>query len=344
MGLKNADEILPHVQDVIEFAVNEECMTYNGSCSQYEPFVNPKEWYARAKPVYHVEYVSHTIVNGTNSTTNTTELTAPTSAHRKRQIGLLNPFALIAGLLKPLFPSYRHSGIDPVFGADKVIIANENYPNLTQFELRKELCAGNKPALGRRLNTIIKAMNLGGWVMYCDGEVVTTITRPSNNGHVDAPAGYNATTGAVASKDDDSSDSSSSTTTTGSDASSAAGTNSTIAPFANASTTDAARRRLVGVSSLDLSQDDILFAPFDPLPAEHHAEFQKKTEEILNNYEKVMEDFEAAANDEDGEAVYVHPAWRYSNNRGARRDVVSSPSAQQVLERRQGRVAVSFGL
>lgn len=342
MGLKNADEILPHVQDVLEFAVNEECMTYNGSCSQYEPFVNPKEWYARAKPVYHVEYVSHTIVNGTNSTTNATAPTAPIPAHRKRQIGLLNPFALIADLLKPLFPMYGHSGIDAVVDADKVIIANENYPNLTQFELRKELCGGNKPALGRRLNTIIKAMNLGGWVMYCDGEVVTTVTRPSNNGHIDAPANYNATTGAVASKDDDGSDSSSGNSTSP-DAASVAGTNATAAPFTNASTTDAARRRFLGSSPLDVSQDDILFAPFDPLPAEHYAESRRKTEEILNNYEKVMDDFEAAANDEDGEAVYVHPAWRYANNRGARRDVMSSPSAQQIVERRQGRVAVSFG-
>jgi hypothetical protein len=48
-GLKNAEEIISSVQDVVSFAVNEECVTVDGSCDAYASF---------GKPVYHIEYPS----------------------------------------------------------------------------------------------------------------------------------------------------------------------------------------------------------------------------------------------------------------------------------------------
>jgi hypothetical protein len=58
MGLKNALGILGQVGSSMEFAVNEECATYNG-CRAYEPFLRS------GKPVYHIEYVTFNIRNGT---------------------------------------------------------------------------------------------------------------------------------------------------------------------------------------------------------------------------------------------------------------------------------------
>lgn len=49
IGLKNAEEIIPTVQDDIEFAVNEEC-TKTGKCGLYLPLLNS------GKPVFHIEY------------------------------------------------------------------------------------------------------------------------------------------------------------------------------------------------------------------------------------------------------------------------------------------------
>jgi hypothetical protein len=47
---KNAIDILPAVQDVVQFAVNEACGEW-GQCGEYSPFV-------QTKPVFHVEYLS----------------------------------------------------------------------------------------------------------------------------------------------------------------------------------------------------------------------------------------------------------------------------------------------
>ncbi|KAF2435990.1 hypothetical protein EJ08DRAFT_624412 [Tothia fuscella] len=43
------------------------------------------------------------------------------------------------------------------------------------------MCLSGKP-LGGRMSTVIKEMNLNGWVMYCDGKVHTTNTKPGNTG------------------------------------------------------------------------------------------------------------------------------------------------------------------
>lgn len=64
IGLKNALEILPRVQSVVEFAVNEQCAAVEiAECSRYSTFV-------KTKPVFHIEYVpgdanSHTPLTDT---------------------------------------------------------------------------------------------------------------------------------------------------------------------------------------------------------------------------------------------------------------------------------------
>ncbi len=49
IGLKNGIEVIPQVLDVVDFAVNEECLTYH-ECAAYAPLL------ARGKAVFHVEY------------------------------------------------------------------------------------------------------------------------------------------------------------------------------------------------------------------------------------------------------------------------------------------------
>jgi len=49
IGLKNSEQILPQVQNDIQFAVNEACQVA-GDCKAYGPFL------AQGKPVFHIEY------------------------------------------------------------------------------------------------------------------------------------------------------------------------------------------------------------------------------------------------------------------------------------------------
>jgi endo-alpha-1,4-polygalactosaminidase (GH114 family) len=49
-GLKNAQEILSEVTEIVQFAVNEQCSASSG-CTEYDSFL------ATGKPVFHIEYV-----------------------------------------------------------------------------------------------------------------------------------------------------------------------------------------------------------------------------------------------------------------------------------------------
>jgi hypothetical protein len=49
IGLKNAQEVVAQVGDLVQFAVNEECAA-SGDCSVYQAFLNA------GKPVFHIEY------------------------------------------------------------------------------------------------------------------------------------------------------------------------------------------------------------------------------------------------------------------------------------------------
>jgi hypothetical protein len=55
-GLKNAQEILPSVRSVIQFAVNEECVG-DSDCTSYDDFLSPASTTSGVgKPVLHIEY------------------------------------------------------------------------------------------------------------------------------------------------------------------------------------------------------------------------------------------------------------------------------------------------
>jgi hypothetical protein len=51
IGLKNSLDIIPSVIDIVQFAVNEECVS-NNECNRYDSFL------AAGKPVFHIEYGS----------------------------------------------------------------------------------------------------------------------------------------------------------------------------------------------------------------------------------------------------------------------------------------------
>ncbi len=66
IGLKNAAEIINDVISVVQFSVNEQCVSV-GECSTFETFINA------GKPVFHIEYPngddssSHQAVSDTTS-------------------------------------------------------------------------------------------------------------------------------------------------------------------------------------------------------------------------------------------------------------------------------------
>lgn len=62
IGLKNALEILPKVQSVVDFAVNEQCVSHT-ECSSYSDFIG------LGKPVFHIEYPNGVDDKNANNTT-----------------------------------------------------------------------------------------------------------------------------------------------------------------------------------------------------------------------------------------------------------------------------------
>jgi hypothetical protein len=71
-GLKNAEELLPQVQDLVQFAVNEECASISNSdgCDPYIPFLDA------GKPVFHIEYAKYKVNNQTGKVTLTSDKAA----------------------------------------------------------------------------------------------------------------------------------------------------------------------------------------------------------------------------------------------------------------------------
>jgi hypothetical protein len=138
IGLKNAENILPNVTDVIQFAVNEECSTYELGCRQYEPFLKT------GKPVFHYEYVKVSKTrNGGRPT------------------------------LQSVYPQWANLSTNDI----------QSYYCLRNSFGNAELVT---PDVGRLFSTAIKALDLGGWVMYCDGtygETPTsqTVDNPSSS-------------------------------------------------------------------------------------------------------------------------------------------------------------------
>jgi hypothetical protein len=67
-------------------------------------------------------------------------------------------------------------------------ISNKLYPNTTNASLRSKLCLKGVSTLAPKMSTVIKQLNLDGWVMYCNGQsAITTFTDPPH-GHLPPPS------------------------------------------------------------------------------------------------------------------------------------------------------------
>lgn len=132
-GLKNAEELLPRVQDLVEFAVNEECasMLDSDGCTPYLPFL------AAGKPVFHIEYARYALSNGNVTLRNENTQMRAMSSEQLRSVFCLET---------------SYGRLQPV------------------------------PAeTGSKFSTVIKLLELDGFVLYCDGSWAVTVTRPLPN-------------------------------------------------------------------------------------------------------------------------------------------------------------------
>jgi hypothetical protein len=82
VGLKNAQEILPSVMDLVQFAVNEECAMSSGDCDPYLDLV------AAGKPVFHIEYASKYTINNGKVTISSSEASDLSSDDLKKKLCL----------------------------------------------------------------------------------------------------------------------------------------------------------------------------------------------------------------------------------------------------------------
>jgi hypothetical protein len=103
----------------------------------------------RGKPVFHIEYVTKIPVIAASSS----------SSSKSNAQAAQVPAAAAATSYQIWHPSAAT-------------------PNATQEAIRNRLCVRHKTSLGSRLSTVIKTINLDGWLMECDGKVSVTKANP----------------------------------------------------------------------------------------------------------------------------------------------------------------------
>jgi len=138
VGIKNCIEILGDIFPDVDFAISEECVQYK-NCTAYANFTTAPHKDAIAKPVFEVEYINYTY-----------------SGRWSEEGVALSP------------NNFRYT--------------NPAFPGLKDEALRKVLCNLNEPGASLqnpylKLNTIIKTLELDGFVMFCDGRVERTRTK-----------------------------------------------------------------------------------------------------------------------------------------------------------------------
>jgi hypothetical protein len=143
VGIKNCIEILGDIFDDVDFAISEECVQYL-NCTAYANFTTAPRAGAEAKPVFEVEYVNYTY---TGAWSDDGVALSPSSFRTK----------------------------------------NVNFPGLTNEKLRRKLCNLDEPGVTLdnpylKINTIIKTLELDGFIMFCDGKVERTKTKDVNQG------------------------------------------------------------------------------------------------------------------------------------------------------------------
>lgn len=138
VGIKNCIEILGAIFDDVDFAISEECVQWL-NCTVYSNFTTAPRPGTEGKPVFEVEYVNYTYSGGWSD---------------------------------------EGDALDP----SKFRTNNVNFPGLTNEKLRRKLCNLDEPGASLenpylKINTIIKTLDLDGFVMFCDGTAAKTKTK-----------------------------------------------------------------------------------------------------------------------------------------------------------------------
>lgn len=136
VGIKNCIEILGPIFNDVDFAISEECVQYK-NCTAYANFTTAPYEGATAKPVFEVEYIYNYTYNG------------------------------------------RWSDAGVALSPKNFKYTNPAFPGIRDEALRKVLCSLDqegatldKPWL--KINSIIKTLDLDGFIMFCDGRVERT--------------------------------------------------------------------------------------------------------------------------------------------------------------------------
>lgn len=142
VGIKNCIEILGDIFDDVDFAISEECVQWL-NCTAYANFTTAPRAGTVGKPVFEVEYVNYTY----------------TGAWSDDGVAL-----------------------DPA----KFRTNNVNFPGLTGEKLRRKLCNLDEQGVTLenpylKINTVIKTLELDGFVMFCDGSAEKTKTKDVEN-------------------------------------------------------------------------------------------------------------------------------------------------------------------
>jgi len=142
VGIKNCIEILGPIFDDVDFAISEQCVQYL-NCTVYSNFTTAPRAGTVAKPVFEVEYVNYTY-----------------SGKWSEQGVALDP--------------------------SKFRISNVDFPGLTNEKLRRKLCNLDEPGATvenpyLKINTILKTLDLDGFIMFCDGRAERSRTKDVEN-------------------------------------------------------------------------------------------------------------------------------------------------------------------
>jgi hypothetical protein len=138
VGIKNCIEILGDIFDDVDFAISEECVQWL-NCTAYANFTTAPYPEAIAKPVFEVEYINYTYSGRWSS----------------------DGVALDPSLFRT---------------------NNDNFPGLRDEQLRRKLCNLDEEGASLenpylKINTVIKTLELDGFVMFCNGSAERTRTR-----------------------------------------------------------------------------------------------------------------------------------------------------------------------
>jgi hypothetical protein len=138
VGIKNCIEILGDIFDDVDFAISEECVQWL-NCTAYANFTTAPRPGTVGKPVFEVEYVNYTYTG-------------------------------------------RWSAEGVALQPEQFRTDNVNFPGLRDEKLRRKLCNLDEPGASLeepylKINTIIKTLELDGFIMFCDGTAERTKTK-----------------------------------------------------------------------------------------------------------------------------------------------------------------------